>query len=123
MINNNYNFGLTTGITHIKLTLTNGKLTVPENQFITVTYNDNLTIYAKQDISIAFSQNNFNSNYTPTTLSIQLNPTYVSQTDTSYSISGDACDLLIWRPLEKGYGIQLPLNNTSTYNIDIIVYV
>ena len=108
---------------HLKLTINNGLISYDgSNPYVNIMFSGNsLRIYALQDISIAFSQNCFSQNYTPNILNIELNPTYISLNDMSYSNTGDACDLTLWRCLEQNYGLELSDLPSQSYNLEILI--
>ena len=69
-----------------------------------------VTIKAKQRIKLAFSPKS-SSDY----LSIQNNPYIVKDSDPTFSIQGDACDLTLFRYLEAGWGLQLQTLTATNY--------
>lgn len=124
MVKINPNFGYwKNGTYHLKFSITNNTLNVVPNPYLNITFDSGfLYMYALQDITVAFSQNCFNQNFTPTILNIETNPTYLSSSDHSYSAIGDACDLTLYRCLEKGYGFVIGgLGTTTNYNIELLI--
>ena len=116
MIANNPNFGIYTGINEYEITInSNGGVSYISNDYFDVIGSVGagemiITIKAKQRIKLALSPKSFNSNF-----SIQTNPYIVKDTDPTFSIQGDACDLTLFRYLDTNWGLQFQSLNASNY--------
>ena len=116
MISNNPNFGIYTGIYEYQIIInSNGGFSYIKNNYfdVIVSVADGemiVTIKAKQRIKLAFSPKSFNDY-----LSIQTNPYIIKDSDPTFSIQGDACDLTLFRYLDAGWGLQLQALTATNY--------
>ena len=116
MISNNPNFGIYTGIAEYQIIInSNGGVSYISNDYFDVIASVAagemiVTIKAKQSIKIAFSPKSINEY-----LSIQTNPYIVKDTDPTFSIQGDACDLTLFRYLDTNWGLQLQGLTATNY--------
>ena len=116
MISNNPNFGIYTGIAEYQIIInSNGGVSYIKNDYfdiiVSVAEGEMIvTIKAKQRIKIAFSPKSINEY-----LSIQTNPYIVKDTDPTFSIQGDACDLTLFRYLDTNWGLQLQGLTATNY--------
>ena len=123
MISNNPNYGIYTGLKEYEIIInTSGGVSYLKNDYFKVTYNDNiLTIIAKQPLKIGFSPKTFSQDYTPNTINIQFNPLIIHETNPSFNVTGDACDLSLFRYLNAHFGLAISLNAGYAYNIYIVI--
>ena len=123
MISNNPNYGIYTGLREYEIIInTSNGVSYLKNDYFKVTYTDNiLTIIAKQPLKIGFSPKTFSQDYTPNTVNIQLNPMIVHETNPSFNVIGDACDLSLFRYLNAHFGLAISLNVGYAYNIYIVI--
>lgn len=116
MISNNPNFGIYTGIYEYQIIInSNGGVSYIKNNYFDVIASVAagemiVTIKAKQKIKLAFSPKSINDY-----LSIQINPYIVKDSDPTFSIQGDACDLTLFRYLDTGWGLQLQALTATNY--------
>ena len=116
MISNNPNFGIYTGINEYEITINSiGGVSYITNDYFDVIASVAeglmiVTIKAKQKIKIAFNPKSINDY-----LSIQTNPYIVKDTDPTFSIQGDACDLSLFRFLDAKWGLQLQGLTATNY--------
>ena len=116
MISNNPNFGIYNGITEYQIIInSNGGVSYISNDYFDVIASVAagemiVTIKAKQRIKIAFSPKSINDY-----LSIQTNPYIIKDSEPTFSIQGDACDLTLFRYLDSNWGLQIQGLTATNY--------
>ena len=116
MISNNPNFGIYNGITEYQIIInSNGGVSYISNDYFDVIASVAVgemivTIKAKQRIKIAFSPKSINDY-----LSIQTNPYIIKDSEPTFSIQGDACDLTLFRYLDSNWGLQIQGLTVTNY--------